>query len=278
MDQKPPIPPSSSLPPATAEYSTAMHAAPGKSQQVVKWKMFRSGKGETHLDFGKTALISKPGAGQSILLDHVKKEALIVPAQPHAQPPAPPAAAPGGAPKPPAPPAALAHVKDLGKRMIGGHPAEGKLFTFKPPNPPAPPATPQPPGMPKAPSTPGPPGMPKAPAVPKPPAMPKVAGMPALPGMPKPPAIPKPQTPAAPAATPAKPQTLEVWTHAQLKVPLLTKANGIPGLKSSVCKTAKPGEPPAAKFQIPPGYKLVKPTLPKPPAMPSAPKLPKLPA
>src|ERR1039458_34231 len=101
-------PPSSPLPPASAEYETAMHAGPGKVPQVHKWKMFRSSQGETHLDFGKTGLISKPGAGQTILLDHVKKEARMVPTPPHAQAPTPPSAqAPGGVPHMPAPPSAL---------------------------------------------------------------------------------------------------------------------------------------------------------------------------
>ena len=90
--------------------------------------MFRSSQGEMHLDFGKTGLISKPGAMQSILLDHVKRQARIVPAPPHAQaPPSSPQAPGGSVPHVPAPPAALLHVKDLGKQTIGGHEAEGKL-------------------------------------------------------------------------------------------------------------------------------------------------------
>jgi hypothetical protein len=56
-----------------------------------------------------------------------------------------------------------------------------------------------------------------------------------------------------------------VWTHTQLKVPVLTKANGMPGLQSSVCKNAKGGEPAASLFQIPTGYKAVQP---KAPAIP----------
>jgi hypothetical protein len=202
--------PSSPLPPAAAEYETAVHAGPGKLPQVQKWKMFRSSQGETHLDFGKTGLISKSGAMQSILLDHAKREARIVPAPAHAQAPLPASPqVPGGAPHLPAPPSALLHVKDLGKQTIGGHEAEGKLYTFQPPK---------------------------------------------IPGLPQP-----------PGAAHGPVQTLEVWTHTHLKVPLLTKANGIPGLQSSVCKDAKGGEPSASLFQIPPGYKLIEP---KPPALP----------
>ena len=136
--------PSSPLPPAAAEYETAVHAGPGKLPQVQKWKMFRSSQGETHLDFGKTGLISKSGAMQSILLDHAKREARIVPAPAHAQAPLPASPqVPGGAPHLPAPPSALLHVKDLGKQTIGGHEAEGKLYTFQPPKIPG---LPKPPG------------------------------------------------------------------------------------------------------------------------------------
>jgi len=237
MAQTPSVTSPSPLPPASAEYQTAMHSLPGKLPLVRNWKMFRSSQGATHLDFGKTGLISKPGE-KTILLDHVKREARIVPAPAHPQALPPPSAkAPGGVPHLPAPPA-LPHVKDLGQRIIGGHQAEGKLYTFKPP---------------KAPGFPQPAG--------KPPAIP---GKPPMPGLP--PAGIRPQAsgnPPAPVAPPAKVQTLEVWTHTQLKMPLLTKANGMPGLQSSVCKNAKGGEPPTSLFQIPSRYKLVEP---KPPA------------
>ena len=87
-----------------------------------------------------------------------------------------------------------------------------------------------------------------------------------MPGIAPPgPAAPVPGKPTTPGAPHAPVQTLEVWTHTKLKVPVLTKANGMPGLQSSVCKDAKGGEPPASLFQIPPGYKLIQP---KPPALP----------
>jgi hypothetical protein len=262
--------PSSPLPPAAAEYETAMHAAPGKLPQVQKWKMFRSSQGETHLDFGKTGLISKPGAMQSILLDHVKREARIVPAPAHPQAPVPssPQAPGGGLPHLPAPPSALLNVKDLGKQMIGGHPAEGKLYTFQPPKVPAVPGMKGLPGM-KGPEL-G--ALPKVPGLPQPPGMQPPSPKPPTPGL-APPAVATPAPapaqgpPPAPGAPHGPVQTLEVWTHAQLKVPLLTKANGMPGLQSSVCKDAKGGEPSASLFQIPPGYKLVEPKPPAPPAL-----------
>ncbi len=241
------------LPPASAAYETAMLVGPGNLPKVHKWKMFRSSQGETHLDFGKTAQISKPGAKQTILLDHVKREARIVPAPAHSQALLPSfAQTPSGAPHIPAPPSSLLHVKDLGKQTIGGHEAEGKEYTFQPP---------------KVPSAPGVPGpqvfkgsspevLPKPPGLPQPLRMqPASPGKPPLPGSAPPPvpmaALGQPQTLHHPPV-----QTLEVWTHTKLKVPILTKAKGIPGLQSCVCKDAKGGEPPASLFQIPPGYKV----------------------
>ena len=246
--------PSGPLPPASAEYETAMHASPGKPPQVQPWKMFRSSQGETHLDFGKTGVISKPGANQAILLDHVKREARIVPlpAGPPAAPPSP-AGKPGVVPHLPVPPSSsLLHVKDLGKQMIGGHDAEGKMYTFQPPQPP------------HALAAPGAKGLPAFEA-PKPGAPPQGPGPAPKAGLTQPgAAMPGPAAQAPPAAAPhGQLQTLEVWTHTGLKVPVLTKANGIPGLHSSVCKNARGGEPPASLFQIPQGYKVVEP---KPPA------------
>ncbi|HVN06045.1 MAG TPA: hypothetical protein VMT86_16600 [Bryobacteraceae bacterium] len=241
--------PSVHLPPASAEYETALRGAPGKAPQIQKWKMFRSSQGATHLDFGKAGMISQPGAKQTVLLDHVKREAHIVPAPPQGPKPAVPGmpAAAGAAPGL-QPPAQLLHVKDLGKQTIGGHPAEGRMFTFAPP---------------KVPGA----GLPKPGAAPKLPAMPKMLGVQA-PGL-KPPAsaaAPQAAPPPASAASPPKGQvqTLEVWTHSTLKVPVLTKTSGIPGLQSHTCKSAQGGEPPASLFQIPPGYKLVPPKPPRP--------------
>jgi len=240
MAQIPSSTPSNPLPPASAEYETAMPAGPGKLPHVQQWKMFRTGKGETHLDFGKTGLISKPGAKETILLDHVKKEARIMPAHtPAPQPPSPQAPAAGAAHTPA--PTTLVSMKDLGKQTIGGHEAEGKMYTFQ---------------TPKAPAAAGPGALPGM-AAPKPGALPKAPELPHPPGMKAPGAEP------APAEGPAEPHvhSLEVWTHTKLKVPVLTKAHGVPGAPSSVCKAAKGGEPAASLFQIPPGYKVVGPKL-----------------
>ena len=221
--------PSSPLPPASAEYETAMHSVAGKLPLVHKWKMFRSSQNETHLDFGKTGLISKPGASQAILLDHVKKEARIVPAPPQAPPPAH-AQAPAGsaAPLPTQPPgSSLLHVKDLGKQTIEGHEAEGKMYTFQPPK------------LPTVPSVKGLPGL-------KPP---KPAGSPQPPGPPQP---PSPGKPSAPAVTPphGQVQTLEVWMHTKLHVPVLTKAGGNPGSRAAYARMPRAANRPLRYFKF----------------------------
>jgi hypothetical protein len=100
--------------------------------------VFRSSQGETHLDCGRTALISKPGAKQLILLDHAKKEARFLPVPVHAPQPSPEQAPGGVVSHPPAPPPELLHVKDLGKQTVGGHEADGKMYSFKPPKVPPP--------------------------------------------------------------------------------------------------------------------------------------------
>jgi hypothetical protein len=225
---------------------TAAVGAPHSQQ----WKMFRTGKGDTHLDFGNKAVISQPAAKQTILLDHVKKEAQIVPA-PSLGPAAPASqhapALPGV--QPPAA-ASLVNVKDLGKQTISGHEAEGKMYTFHVPEPPKPQTAATPPAA---------PGAQAAPAAGAP-QLPKGPGLPALPGAaPHPPTAPVAAAPPAPA--PPKPapqvQSMEVWTHTKLKIPMLTKIHGVPGAPATLCKDAKPGEPPASLFQIPAGYKLV---------------------
>lgn len=196
--------------------------------------MFRSADGKTCADYGDKSVISDPAARQTILLDHAKKEASVFPMPQQPQP----AALPGGPPGP-VPTAPSANFQDLGKKFIDGHEAEGKQYTLPPPKPFSPPAV-------------TPPGTPKPPALPTPPA----------PGI------------AAPAATPpAQPQlprTVEVWTATKLHMPLLTKVTGSFGQQINRCKCGAPGEPPASKFQIPPGYKVVQmPAPPKPPGLPT---------
>jgi hypothetical protein len=204
-------------------------------------------------------VISNPAAAQTIVLDHLKKTALVKPSVPAApQMPAPqmPQFGLPGVPGAPAPPGL--QVQDLGKSMIQGLEVEGKRYVIPPPQPQIPgmPKPPQMPGMPSVPGMPGMSAMPQVPQAPGAPGLPPVPGMPGAPAPPKPPALPQP---------PQMPTTVETWTSTQLHLPMLTKVQGSFGQMTQVCHTAVPGEPHPSAFQIPPGYKVI---LPPPPKMP----------
>jgi len=237
-----------SIPPVTAEYTTAFQPAGAASApQQSAYRLFRASDGKTRVDTGNLSVIHDPTARKTIVLDHLKKQAQITPSVPQSpQVPGTPQmpqvpgmpAMPGGPQMPPV------HVQDLGKTFMQGQQVEGKRYTLSPP------AMPQTPGMPQA------PGMPKAP------------GMQQMPGMPKLPQMP---------AKPAMPSTAEVWTSPQLQLPMAIKVNGSFGQQTAVCQKAIPGEPHPAVFQIPPDYKQVLPKPPKLPGMPQPPSAPKLP-
>jgi len=186
------------------------------------------------LDTPHTSVISDPASQHTILLDHLKKEATILPMTPPTA-----GAAPSGAPKAPAaavPPPPPMHVEDLGKSMIEGHEVEGKRFTLPAT---APPAKPQPPKLPPKPQ------MPKA-------------SMPGAPEMPRPPAAPKPPEPPK---MPPKPNVTEVWSSVKLKTPVLTKVSTAAGEQTTYCKPTSTEEPHPSVFQIPQGYKIKPPKL-----------------
>jgi hypothetical protein len=215
-------------------------------------RMWRSSDGKTRIDLPQTSVISDPASQHTIVLDHLKKEASIIPMAPPGAPPLPGAP---GAPTAPTPPSV--HVQDLGKSMIDGHEVEGRRFTM--PTPP----TPAKPTMPAAKM----PGL-KMPGV----SVPGVK-MPAAPGAPKPPGAP------APPAMPKPPSVTEMWTSVKLKTPVLTKVTTPSGELTTYCKPTLTAEHPPSVFQIPPGYTIkapdVKPPNVKPPSVkPPAVKLP----
>jgi hypothetical protein len=227
--------------PLSAEFESFVEPKiPGAIAQKSPWKLSRCTSGKSITDYGNKTVITDPQAQQTITLDHLKKQAIITPF------PQAPGNLPGSMPalpqmpslKPPSLQNPEMDVKDLGKRMIAGHEAEGKLYTFKPPKLGVPglPAMPQPPGV-------------------APPAIPQIPGgmPPQLGSLPSPPKL----------QPPPLPHTMEVWTSPKLNLPLLTKTG--PGLsqQTTACKQVTVGEPPACSAQIPPDYKII-----KPPAMP----------
>jgi hypothetical protein len=207
--------------------------------------MWRSSSGNLRLDTPNISIITLPGIQKTIMLDHLKKEAMVIPIPPTSAPSAPGMPQMPGAPKLPP-----LQVQDLGKSMIEGHEVEGKRFTFSPPPPPQTPQAPKAPQMPQ---------------MPKLPQLPKGVKLPPLPQMPKPPQLPKPP----------QPTVTEVWTSVKLKTPVLTKVTTAAGEQTTYCKPTS-AEPHPSLFEIPPGYKLKPPPAPKLPTAPklSAPKLP----
>jgi hypothetical protein len=113
------------------------------------------------IDTPNASIISNPAEQKAILLDHLKKEATVIPM------PAVSGSAPSGGPKMPggAPAAPAMQVQDLGKSLIEGHEVEGKRYVLPAAQKPQTPAIPQMPKMPKAPQ---PPQLPKAPSLLKP--------------------------------------------------------------------------------------------------------------
>jgi hypothetical protein len=204
-------------------------------------RMWRSSDGKFRLDTPTSSVITDPASQKAILLDHVKKEATIMPMAPAATGAAPSMAGQMPAAAGAAPPM---QVEDLGKSMIEGHEVEGKRFTLPPPTPPQ---------MPKMPGAPAVPGMPGAPAV---------SGAPKAPAM---------------STLPKVPSVTEVWTSAKLKTPVLTKVTTGAGQQTTYCKPTSTQEPHPSVFQIPPDYKIKPPTPPAAPKLPAAPKMPPAP-
>jgi len=185
--------------------------------------MWKSSDGKFRLDTPTSSVISDPAQQKTILLDHIKKEATILPT--------PPASAGSAAGTEPQAPAALGQaapmkVEDLGKSMIEGHEVEGRRFTLPPFTPP------QMPGMPKMPS---------------PSQAPGASAGAATPSAPQPPQVPK---------LPQVASVTEVWTSVKLKTPVLTKVTTAAGEQTTYCKPVSMDEPHPSIFQIPQGYKI----------------------
>lgn len=115
--------------------------------------MTRSSDGKVRVDTGNTSLIHNPKERQAILLDHLKKEARIVPMQTappqFGMPPLGPATPAAASPE--APPM---KVHDLGKSFIEGQEVDGKRYIIQPPAAPVSPQGSQKPGLPAAPPAP----------------------------------------------------------------------------------------------------------------------------
>ena len=145
------------MPPATGQCVTTLQPSqPGAPPQQSASQVFRGSDGKTRVDSGDTSVITDPSTGKSIVLDHVTKQARIIPMPPSVpgmpgvpQMPAAPSGLPGGAPQAPA-----MNVKDLGTKLIDGQEVQGKQFMLPPAQLPPPPQLPAMPGQPQLPPAP----------------------------------------------------------------------------------------------------------------------------
>jgi hypothetical protein len=217
--------------------TTLQLAQPGAPLEESAHQLIRSGDGKMRVDSGNVSVITDPASQRTILLDHLNKEATSFPMQPPQLPGIP--AVPGMPPLTPpglkVPAAPQANIQDLGKRMIEGEEAQG-MRIVQPPTPP---------------SIPGMPGMP---------------GMPTMPGMPGAPKLPQP--PGLPSAPQLSPTVTDTWMNTKLNLPVLTQVKGDFGQQTCKCKNKAIPEPNPSMFQIPAGYKELKPDLPTVPTFP----------
>jgi hypothetical protein len=147
-------------PPSCSECATKTQPAGGGPHTQSASRMYRSSNGNMRLDTSHTSIITDPAGQRTIMLDHLKKEAMIIPTPPGASAPSPAGnpQAPGALVAPPS-----LQVQDLGKSQIEGHEVEGKRYILTPPQSAPTPQVPQLPRMPK----------PSQSAAPKPPQLPK---------------------------------------------------------------------------------------------------------
>src|SRR5438477_6873903 len=106
-----------------------MQAAGGTPPTQSASRMWRSSSGNMRLDTPHTSIITIPASQKTIMLDHLKKEAMVIPMPPVPSAPSQPqdSQASGAAAQHPA-----LQVHDLGKAMIEGVEVEGKRYILTP--------------------------------------------------------------------------------------------------------------------------------------------------
>jgi hypothetical protein len=182
------------------------------------------------IDTPHTSIITLPASQKTIMLDHLKKEAMIIPTPPVSsaisQSQNSPASG-GGAHHP------ALQVHDLGKALIEGLEVEGKRYILaQEQKAVSKMQAQQMSSKPQSPQTPQAPNLPGMPAMPIPPNLQQLANV-------------------APTVT-------EVWTSVKLGTTVLRKVKSSAGEQTTYCKPTSTDEPPPSLFEIPPGYKLKK--------------------
>ncbi len=228
---EPSIPPT---PPSCSDCATKTQAAGGSPPTQSVSRIWRSSNGNMRLDTPHTSIITIPASQKTIMLDHLKKEAMVIP-----MPPVSSAASPSQSPQ--ASGAAAQHpalqVHDLGKALIEGLEVEGKRYILAQEQKAATKLQAQQTSS-----------KPQAPPASQTPQTPNMPGMPAL-GIP----------PNLQQLAKLAPTVTEVWTSVKLGTAVLTKVKSAAGEQTTYCKPTSTDEPHPALFEIPPGYKLKKP-------------------
>src|SRR5579864_2466140 len=99
MPKAPQAPDMPATPPSCSDCTTKTQGAGGGPSAQSASRMWRSSDGKMRLDTPHTSIISDPAGQKTIMLDHLKKEAMVIPTPPAASgsampgmPPAPAAA------------------------------------------------------------------------------------------------------------------------------------------------------------------------------------------
>jgi hypothetical protein len=204
-----------------------MDAAGGGPPTQSASRIWRSSNGNMRVDTPHTSIITLPASQKTIMLDHLKKEAMIIPMPPvssaisqsqNSQ------ASARGAHHP------ALQVHDLGKALIEGVEVEGKRYILAQEQEAVSKMQAQ-----------------QTPSKQQSPQAPNASGMPAMP-------IPPNLQQLAKLA----PTVTEVWTSVKLGTAVLTKVKSSAGEQTTYCKPTSTDEPRPSLFEIPPGYKLKK--------------------
>jgi hypothetical protein len=219
--------------PSCSDCATQTLASGGGAPTQSASRIWRSSNGSTRIDTPRSSIITLPASQKTIMLDHLKKEAMIIPMpavssgilQPQNS------QASGGGARHPA-----LQVHDLGKALIEGVEVEGKRYIL---------AQEQ-----KAVSKMQAQQMSSKQQSPQASQSPQAPNMPGMPAMPIPPNLQQ--------LAKLEPTVTEVWTSVKLGTAVLTKVKSSAGEQTTYCKPTSTDEPHPSLFEIPPGYKLKK--------------------
>jgi hypothetical protein len=116
---------------STKQPAVGIPGAPALPGAPTPSSMVRSAEGKLRIDMPNLTVITNPKAQQAIVLNHLTKEAQVLPMMP--KPPQAPSLpqAPGAPPVPGSPQMPPIAALALGKSLIEGHPVEGVRYVVQ---------------------------------------------------------------------------------------------------------------------------------------------------